>query len=130
MTEKSVPTPALDLDAIIEEVEQSGPTEKATEPFIVKGVGPKKIDVTFENPQDLAWQDTQAVAEAFEANDLRTIFDILIDDGDQLEAWDQARVPGPVAGKTIELWMKHHGWDLRRGRRVNREERRRGKKKR
>ena len=42
-------------------------------------------------------------------------------------AWFEARVPGPVASKVIEEYMKHHGWDLRTGR-MNRQQRRANKR--
>lgn len=128
MSPKPVPaeTPAVDLDVLVAEVEKKA---DAVEPFVITGVGPDKVAVTFENPKDLAWQDTQAVAEAFERNDLRTVFGILIVDNDQLDAWDEAGMPGPVAGEVLNRWMRHHGWDIRRGQQGgNRADRRRKKK--
>lgn len=116
---------AVDLSALVEKHEAK---VVDVEPFVVNGVGPDAVSVTFANPEDLAWEDGQRAAEAFKAEDLRTVFYILIEDDDHLEAWFGARIPTPVVGEVLQKWMKHYGWDLRRGERMNRAERRNKKK--
>jgi len=121
------PTPVVDLDALIEQHEEKRKKE-AVEPFVLKGVGPDSLDVTFADPTNFTWQEAQDVAEAIAQQNLREVFFAIIPDSDELNAWFEAEVPGPVAGEVLQRWMKHHGWDAIRGRRMNREDRRRKNK--
>jgi len=118
MAEKA--KPALSLDALVEEHQKSA---DKVEPFVLDGVGPDKVSVTFRSPQDLDWEEAQAMAEAAEHNDMRTVFWTLIDDDDELNAWGEAQVPAEVAGKVFEKYLRHHGWDPVRGRLSRRDRR-------
>lgn len=115
---------ALNLNDLIVAHEEK---QRQVEPFILEGVGPDGATIEFRNPEDLDWEESQEVAQAINDSDLRQFFYIMIEDGDQLNAWFEARVPGPVASKVIEEYMKHHGWDLRTGR-MNRQQRRANKR--
>lgn len=110
----------LNLDELLVEHEKK---QEGVEPFILDGVGPDKVSIEFRNPEDLDWEESQEVAQAVNDSDLREFFYKMIEDDDQLNVWFGAHVPGPVASRVIEEYMRHHGWDLRTGR-MNRQQRR------
>lgn len=121
MSTKAKPV-ALDLDALLVEHKEKR-AKDAVEPFVLDGVGPDGLSVTFIDPKDLSWEQSQDIATAFKQDDLREVFFTLIEDSDQLDAWFEAQVPGEVAGEVLKRWMRHHGFDIVRGR-LNRAERR------
>jgi len=114
------PSPVLDLDVLVKKHEEK---VKDLDRFKLKNVGEEKRTIEFASPEEFSWQDAQEIAEAIAAQDYRTFFMHVIKDDDDLTAWFMVDAPGEVAGRVLEMYLKHNGWDPRRGR-VNRADRR------